>query len=192
MKIIVGLGNPGTKYENSRHNAGFMVLNELNNQLEFDDFKTQKKFKAETSEGTINNEKIVLIKPQTFMNLSGECVIKLLQFFKVEPVDLWVIYDDVDLPLGQIRIRKEGSAGTHNGMKSIIQSLDFASFPRYRIGIESRGVTSPEQMDTKSFVLSDFSKDELEIFVKSAKKAAEAILLALNEDIESAMNEYNA
>ena len=192
MKLIVGLGNPGKEYENNRHNAGFMVLDELNRQIDLDDFKFQKKFKADTSIGTHENEKIVLAKPQTFMNLSGESVLILLQFYKVEFDDLWIVYDDIDLPLGQIRIRKAGTAGTHNGMKSIINSLGNTAFPRFRTGIESRGATAPQQIDTKSFVLANFSEEEAKSFKKTAKKMVEAIIFALKNGIEASMNKYNA
>ena len=125
------------------------------------------------------------------MNLSGEAVAALMNFYKIPQEDLWIIYDDLDLPLGQLRIRKEGSAGTHNGMKSIIESIGKTDFPRFRVGIESRGETAPSQQDTSSFVLDSFNKQELKPALEGMRKAVAAVILALQKDLETAMNQYN-
>ena len=191
MKLIVGLGNPGPKYENTRHNAGYMIIDIFAKQLNADEFKPEKKFNSLLSTVEHNDEKILLAKPTTFMNLSGQSVLAISQFYKIDPSNIWVIYDDVDLPLGQIRIRKDGGPGTHNGMESIITNIG-QNFPRFRFGIESRGVTSPEQQDISSFVLSPFTNEELEIVKKTLKKAAEALKTVLEEGIIEAMNKYNS
>lgn len=159
MKLICGLGNPGDKYDRTRHNIGFRILDELAQQ-EGVDFS--EKWNGQVAEITLNGEKTLLLKPNTFMNLSGQAVVKFANFYKIEPSDIVIVYDDVDLPLGQIRFREKGGPGTHNGMKSIIQELGGQDFPRLRIGIESRGVTAPEQMGLADFVLARFTKEEEE------------------------------
>ncbi len=174
MKIIVGLGNIGEKYENTRHNVGFMFISEVINEIEKKLHKTVEmvenpKFKAQIGKFSYNGEDFLLVKPTTFMNLSGEAISKILNFYKESPENLFVIYDDVDLPLGKIRIRDKGSAGTHNGIKSVIQQLGTENFTRIRIGIESRGVSSPKQQDISDFVLSRFKEEEL----SEVKKAIE-------------------
>ena len=164
MKIIVGLGNIGGKYITTRHNAGFLALDELVNQIEEKGHKIQwkeeSKLKAYTARIPYKEEILFLVKPTTMMNLSGLSVSKILNFFK-EPIEnLIVIYDDIDLPVGKIRYRDKGSAGSHNGMKSIIQELGSQEFKRIRIGIESRGTHTPTQQDISSFVLSNFNEKE--------------------------------
>lgn len=191
MILIVGLGNPGPQYQKTRHNAGYMVLDELAAELKILQFKPESKFKAEIASADIHGGKILLAKPITFMNLSGQAVQSLMQFYKIDPENLWVIYDDLDLPLGQIRIRREGSPGTHNGMKSVVQYIG-KDFPRFRVGIESRGASAPHRQDTSSFVLSAFGKEEGKEAEKAIKKAAEAIMTALKEGLTEAMNQYNA
>lgn len=173
MKLICGLGNPGAKYENTRHNAGFLFVDAYAKKNDFPEF-TQKG-KALISEKGQGFKKVILMKPQTFMNLSGEAVQEVLNFYKIDPKDLMVIYDDVDLPLGSIRYREKGSAGTHNGMKSIIQCLATLNFPRLRLGIESRGTLAPEQMPLDVFVLAPFSQEEKELFQKSIEQALEKL-----------------
>lgn len=173
MKIIVGLGNIGEKYAKNRHNCGFMVIDEFAKQLEKEGLEIKgensgSKLKALISKPT---PELLLAKPTTLMNRSGEAVIKILNFYKETPENLIVIYDDIDLPLGTIRIRDKGSAGTHNGMKSIIEQLGTEQFQRIRIGIESRGELTPKQQDISSFVLSDFTSKELQIIKKSFKEA---------------------
>lgn len=176
MKLIVGLGNPGKEYEDTRHNVGFMCVDFLQKKFSFPEFELQKKFSALVAEFNLSGEKILLAKPQTFMNNSGEAVQKLVNFYHVAPEDIWIVYDDIDLPLGTIRMRGEGSAGTHNGMKSVIASLGFQNFPRLRIGIESRGVEAPKEQDITSFVLHPFLKKELPIVKKSLEEGANALL----------------
>lgn len=171
MKIIIGLGNIGAKYLMNRHNAGFLALDKFVYELEQTGlqikWKEESKLKAITTKIPFNNQILLLVKPTTLMNLSGQTVSKILNFFK-EPVEnLIVIYDDVDLPLGKIRTRHEGSAGTHNGMKSIIQEIGTDQFKRIKIGIESRGEMSPKEQDLSSFVLSDFNEEEKQIIEKA-------------------------
>jgi peptidyl-tRNA hydrolase, PTH1 family len=191
MKLIVGLGNPDKEYASTRHNIGWMAADALTQELDFPAMKKEDKFKALTCVGTYNGEKIMIAKPVTYMNLSGESVEKIVQFYKIDLQDLFVIYDDLDLPLGQLRIRKEGSPGTHNGMKSLVQHLGSNIFPRFRIGIESRGETSPAQQDTSSFVLSPFWKEELETAKQSIQKTIQALKTALSEGLDTAMNRFN-
>lgn len=191
MKLIIGLGNPGKEYKDTRHNVGFMCVDLLRQKLELPNFKDSKKFAALIGEGTHGSEKIVLAKPQTFMNNSGEAIQKLVNFYHCDPGDLWIIYDDVDLPLGKIRIRPDGSPGSHNGMKSIVANLGFSNFPRIRIGIESRGELSPQEQEISSFVLHPFLKEEKELAGKAIENAAEGLLIALNKGIENAQEKYN-
>ncbi len=191
MKLIVGLGNPGKEYEKTRHNAGFLCLDLLQKTLGFPPFQLQKKFTAFMSEGDFGGEKLILVKPQTFMNRSGEAVTKLVQFYHTVPENLWLAYDDIDLPLGEIRIRTEGSAGSHNGMKSVITSLGFKNFPRVRIGIESRGASAAKEQDLSSFVLHAFLKKELPIAKKALEQSIKALLIALKEGIQKAQEAYN-
>jgi len=161
MKVIVGLGNIGEKYTNNRHNVGFLLLDKLSKKIEKEiaeslEWKNESKFKSFVIKTKINSQEVLLVKPTTFMNLSGEAVKAIINFYKLTPKDIIVIYDDVDLPLGKTRLREKGSAGTHNGMKSIIEQLNTEEFPRIRIGIESRGEFAPKEQDLHSFVLSDF------------------------------------
>ena len=153
MKVIIGLGNPGRDYEKTRHNVGFMVIDEIANKLGISGGK--EKFDAVLLEDFVGQEKVVLVKPLTFMNDSGRAVRRIIDFYSLNPTDIIVIYDDVDIDLGKLRIRKNGSAGTHNGMKSIIYELKSDNFPRVRLGInkEKRG-------DLKRVVLKKFSKEE--------------------------------
>ncbi len=174
MKIIAGLGNIGEKYESTRHNVGFMFIDEVIKEIvkklgKEVSTEESSKFKAEICKFSYEGEDFLLVKPTTFMNLSGESISKILNFYKETPENLFVIYDDIDLPLGKIRIRNTGSAGTHNGIKSIIQHVGTEDFVRIRIGIESRGVSSPKQQDLSDFVLSRFKEEEL----SEVKKAIE-------------------
>ncbi len=201
MKLIIGLGNPGREYEKTRHNAGFMIVENLQQNIGFEPFHFEKKFKADVSIGNVEGEKIVIAKPQTFMNLSGEAAQIIIQFYKIPLQNCLVVYDDLDLAFGQIRIRKQGSAGTHNGMKSIIASFGSEDFPRLRFGIESRGkADGPEKsppafaasQETSSFVLSTFSKDEQKELGSAIKKAVQAVKIWLMEGIDQSMNRFNA
>lgn len=186
MYIIVGLGNPGTKYEKTRHNVGFIAIDLLAAKH---GIKVNKiKFKALVGEGFIGSEKVLLVKPQTFMNLSGETLREICKFYKVESEEIFVLYDDIDIDVGRLRIRKKGSSGSHNGMKSIIYSLGFDDFPRFRIG-----VSKPQNgQDLASFVLSKFRDDEIKDISKAIDNTVEAIEVAVKDGIEKAMNLYNA
>lgn len=172
MKLICGLGNPGAKYNNTRHNVGFMVLEMLAARM---GLTFQEKWNALVAETELNGEKTLLLKPLTFMNLSGQAIAKFAQFYKIEPQNITVVYDDIDLKLGEIRARDKGGPGTHNGMKSIIQELGTENFPRLRIGIESRGETAPEQMDLAAFVLAPFTAEEAPPLMQSVNKALETL-----------------
>ena len=184
MYIIVGLGNPGKKYNETRHNVGFRAVDLLamKNNIEIKKIK----FKALYGEGRIANEKVILVKPQTFMNLSGESLREVMQFYKIGTDRLIVVYDDIDIKIGSIRIRAKGSAGTHNGMKSIIYQLQDDSFCRIRIGIGK-----PENCDLADFVLSRFRKEEVSLINESINKAVLTIESILEKNIEEAMNKYN-
>ncbi|MFR2518374.1 aminoacyl-tRNA hydrolase [Peptostreptococcus stomatis] len=185
MYIIVGLGNPGKKYEHTRHNAGFDVLDILAEEY---GIKIDKiKHKALIGEGRIGSEKVVLVKPQTYMNLSGESVQSVFQFYKVDMDHLIVVYDDIDLDIGKLRIRKKGSAGSHNGMKSIIKCLGSQEFPRVRVG-----VSRPDpNRDLADFVLSRVSKDQAEDMKSGLEKAVKTVEEIIRTDIDMAMNKYN-
>ncbi|MEK7673363.1 MAG: aminoacyl-tRNA hydrolase [Patescibacteria group bacterium] len=179
MKIIVGLGNIGPKYLKTKHNCGFLVLDEFTKQLEAEsvavDWKESRDLKAFTAKVSHNGQKFLLAKPTTFMNLSGESISQILNFYKEPLTNLVVIYDDIDLPMGNIRIRDKGSAGTHNGMRSIIQCLGSEDFKRIRLGIESRGTHAPEQMELHDFVLANFNKEEAPVIAKAIKEAVEEL-----------------
>lgn len=185
MYIMVGLGNPGKKYEHTRHNAGFDVLDILAEEY---DIKIDKiKHKALIGEGRIGSEKVVLVKPQTYMNLSGESVQSVFQFYKVDMDHLIVVYDDIDLDIGKLRIRKKGSAGSHNGMKSIIKCLGSQDFPRIRVG-----VSKPEpNRDLADFVLSRVPKDQSDDMRSGLEKAVKTVEEIIRTDIDMAMNKYN-
>ncbi len=191
MKLIVGLGNPGKEYEMSRHNTGWRVIDALVKHLKFDEPKKESKFQAIVSTGVFNEEKLIIAKPVTYMNLSGESVAAIMNFYKIGEEDLWVVYDDVDLTLGQIRIRKDGGPGTHNGMKSIIKCTGLAGFPRFRVGIESRGATSHEHITTADFVLDRFLEEEEQTVQIAINKTVRAIITALEKNLDLAMNEFN-
>lgn len=185
MYLIAGLGNPGKKYEHTRHNIGFIAIDLLAAKL---GIKVNKlKFKAMIGEGYIGTEKVVLIKPQTFMNLSGEAIRDAANFYKVPNENIFVIYDDIDLEAGKLRIRKKGSSGSHNGMKSIIYQLGFDDFPRFRIGVSK----PPAGFDLANFVLSGFSKDEIKPVASAVDTCIEAVQTAVKEDLDTAMNKFN-
>ncbi len=188
MKLIVGLGNPGKEFENTRHNAGFMAVEVLRSRHGDDFGKWSNKFKALVCEGRIGREKIALVLPQTFMNLSGDAVAEAVTFWKVDPTSVIVIYDDLDLLLGNIRIRENGSAGGHNGMKSIIARLGTQDFTRVRIGI---GDESEVKIPAEKFVLQHFSAGDKKVLASSLEKAAEATEMILKSDITKAMSQFN-
>lgn len=181
--LVVGLGNPDKKYLNTRHNVGFEMLDVL---ASYCDIKVNKvKCKALIGEGRIGGCPVILAKPQTYMNLSGESVLELCNYFKIPPANVIVIYDDISLEVGKIRIRQKGSAGGHNGMKNIIYHLQSEDFPRIRFGI------GQPVGELANYVLSDFSKDETKILIESAKCTPDIVELIVNGDILKAMNKYN-
>ena len=186
MYIIAGLGNPGGKYDNTRHNAGFRVMDILADRMGI--LVEEKKHKALCGRGVLEGQKVILLKPQTFMNLSGESKRAAADFYKVEPENVLVVYDDISLEPGQLRIRAKGSAGGHNGMKNIIAHLGTQEFPRVKVGIGEK----PKGMDLADYVLSCFSKGEQELMDQAFKEAARAVAVILGQGIESAMNEFNA
>ncbi len=183
--LIIGLGNPGGKYENTRHNVGFHTIDYLSEKYNIKLSKIG--FKAVYGEGTIDGTRVILLKPQTFMNLSGESVKDIVAWYKLPLERVIVIYDDIDLEVGKIRVRPKGSSGSHNGMKSIIYQLQDDNFPRIRIGIGR----PPEKWDLADYVLSKFSKESWEIIFKSIEKAAEAAIMVTKCGPEKAMNCYN-
>ncbi len=184
MYIIAGLGNPGKKYENTRHNMGFIAIDLL---AEAYDIKVEKlKFKSLVGEGRIAGQRVLLMKPQTYMNLSGEAVREAVNFYKIEPEELIVIYDDIDIPTGTFRIRKKGSAGTHNGMRSVVYQLQSDGFPRIRVGIGSE-----TKVDLIHYVTSGVSKGEKELLEETLMKSAKAAAAIVEKGVDKAMNEYN-
>ena len=185
MYIIVGLGNPGREYENTRHNIGFDVIDKLADQENIG--VLEKKHKAIIGKGVIAGQKCILAKPQTFMNLSGESVRAAADFYKVEPENILVIYDDVSLEPGQLRIRGKGSAGGHNGIKNIIAHLGTQEFPRIKVGVGEK----PGSMDLADYVLSRFSKGEQEMMDQAFREAAEAAAAVIGQGIDAAMNHFN-
>lgn len=185
MKIIVGLGNPGSEYEKTRHNTGFMVIDKIAEKYNIEIKK--KKSKALIGTGEINGEKVMLVKPQTFMNLSGEAVRGIMDFYKESIDNLLVVFDDIDLELGNIRIKERGSAGTHNGMKSVVQNVGTVDFKRVKVGIGKPKVN----MDLVNYVLGKFSDDELKILTGSIEKAVDAVEIIVSGNVSKAMNLYN-
>jgi len=186
MYVIVGLGNPGKKYENTRHNVGFAVIDKLSKDC---DIKVNKsKHSAKIGEGVIEGVKVVLAKPQTYMNLSGMSVRSLMDFYKIDPEsELIIISDDIDLPTGNLRIRKSGSAGGHNGLKSIIANVGTQGFTRIRVGVGAK----VEGEDLADHVLGHFNKDDAKIIEIAAETAAEAIKTMLTDGVDKAMNKFN-
>ena len=185
MYIIAGLGNPGKQYENTKHNVGFLTIDVLAEKLGIRVSKI--KHKALTGEGFISGEKVILVKPQTYMNLSGESVRELMDYYKCDLSDLIVIYDDISLDVGKLRIRAKGSAGGHNGIKNIIAQLGTQEFTRIKIGVGEK----PAKMDLAEYVLGRFSKEEQPIIRESADRAREAVCEMITHDVASAMNKFN-
>ncbi|MDO4383672.1 MAG: aminoacyl-tRNA hydrolase [Eubacteriales bacterium] len=183
MYIIAGLGNPGQKYENTRHNMGFKAIDHLAEKLGIE--VNRAKFKGLIGEGRIGTEKVILLKPQTFMNLSGQSVREIMNFYKIPEENLIVIYDDFDLPIGSIRVRKSGGPGTHNGMKSVVSELGSRKFPRIRIGIGN------SDGSTIQFVIGKVGSDEQKILDETAAAAAAAAEDVVRIGIENAMNIHN-
>jgi peptidyl-tRNA hydrolase, PTH1 family len=183
-QLIVGLGNPGAKYDRTRHNVGFDLVDRLAQRWQVS-MTNQKKFQGIAGEGLAGRQKIRLLKPQTFMNLSGQSVRALLDWYKLNPTEVLVLYDDLDLPLGKMRMRLSGSAGGHNGMKSLIGHLGTSEFPRLRIGI---GKSNDE---TISHVLGKFMLAEATVVSEVLDLAADAVEWSLREGVEKAMSKYN-
>lgn len=186
MYFIVGLGNPGDKYENTRHNMGFLTIDYLSRKF---DIKVKKlKFKSLYGQGEISGQKVMLIKPQTYMNSSGEAIRELRNYYNFDMDKLIVIVDDIDINFGTIRIKAKGSSGSHNGMKSIIYNLVDDSFPRIKIAVGKK----PEYMDLANFVLSGFTEKEVEIIRDEIALASDAVEMILVSGVEKAMNKFNS
>jgi PTH1 family peptidyl-tRNA hydrolase len=185
MILFLGLGNPGKKYQKNRHNLGFRVLDSLAKRLKIK-IKTRR-YKSLFGRGRIGREGIVLAQPLTFMNNSGAAAASLVRSFKVPLKNLVVVCDDIDLPIGRIRIRKKGGSGGHKGLESIIQHLKSNEFPRLRVGIGR----PPQRMDPKEYVLQNFTKEEDLLVKKAIDKAGEALILLAEKGITPAMNKYN-
>jgi PTH1 family peptidyl-tRNA hydrolase len=202
MKVIVGLGNPGKKFEKTRHNLGFMVIESLKSEFKhFSDWKKSKKLLSKISEGKINNERVILVKPQTFMNDSGKAVKSLIRNFLLNKTMtelskcLFVIHDDIDIPLGKIKISVgRGSAG-HKGVQSIIDEIGTKNFVRFRIGIKPNSKFKMQNAKLKfkiqNFVLEKFNKEEEKILKEVFEMACRAIEMAIKEGVEKAMSEFN-
>lgn len=184
MFVIVGLGNPGKKYEWTRHNVGFETIDCIAEKFNINVNKL--KYKALIGEGTIGTEKVILVKPQTYMNLSGETVMSICKYYQIPMDNLIVIYDDVDTDFAKLRIRRKGSAGTHNGMRSIISLIQKDDFPRVRIGIGRS-----THMQLADFVLQRFSKDEMIEIKETIDRAAQAVVSIIDLGVDQAMNRYN-
>ncbi len=186
MVIIAGLGNPTREYENTRHNIGFMAIDMLADKYNIHVMDC--KHKALIGKGIIGTTKVILVKPLTYMNLSGEAIRAVVDYYKVDPTsELIVIYDDISLDVGQLRIRKKGSAGGHNGIKNIIAHLDDDTFLRVKVGVGEK----PKGYDLADYVLGHFSKEELEVMRESLEKVDGAVNLMLEDKVDAAMNEYN-
>ncbi|MBE5924305.1 MAG: aminoacyl-tRNA hydrolase [Lachnospiraceae bacterium] len=185
MKLIVGLGNPEARYDGTRHNVGFDVID-----LMADKFKIgldTVKHKGIYGKGKIEGQTVILLKPMTYMNLSGESVSQVAAYYKIAPEDIIVVYDDINLDVGRLRVRGKGSAGGHNGIKNIIAHLHTEDFPRVRVGI---GKKHPK-MDLADYVLSHFSDEEVKSMQEGYERASEAVALMVNDELERAMNDYN-
>ena len=187
MFIIAGLGNPDEKYQGTRHNVGFDVVDRLAEKYQI--AVDTKKHRALIGKGVIEGQKVLLVKPQTYMNLSGESIRSLVEYYKIDPEEeLIVIYDDISLEPGKIRIRKKGSAGGHNGIKNIIAQLGTQNFQRIKVGVGEK----PKGWDLADYVLSRFGAEEQKIMDEAFGEAAEAAVMMMTTGAERAMNHYNA
>ena len=185
MYLIVGLGNPENEYAHTRHNMGFDTINQIakNNNIQI----TKNKFKGLCESTIIQNQKVILLKPQTYMNLSGESVKEVVEFYNLKPEEIIVIYDDIDIVKGHIKIRKKGGAGSHNGMKSVVEELQSTDFARIRVGIGQ-----PEfKSDMINYVIGKVSQEEQKILQQGVEKAAKAVEEILKNGIDIAMNKFN-
>ena len=185
MYLIVGLGNPEAEYGKTRHNMGFNTINKIAERYHINVNKT--KFQGLSEVGTIEGQKVILVKPQTYMNLSGECVKPFVDFYKIEKENILVIYDDIDIEPGKIKTRKKGSSGGHNGMKSIIQMIGTEEFPRIRIGI-GRPAHSGDEIN---HVIGAIPEDEIPLLDKGIEKAKDAVMEILKNGVDIAMNKFN-
>ena len=186
MYLIAGLGNPSKNYEGTRHNIGFTMIDAIGEKFGID--VTTKKHKALVGRGIIDGMRVILAKPQTYMNLSGESIREIADFYKIEPENIIIIYDDISLDVGRLRIRKKGSAGGHNGIKNIIAHLGTQEFPRIKVGIGNK----PEGWDLADYVLSKYSKAEQEALKEASDDVIGAVRLMIMDDIDAAMNRYYA
>lgn len=184
MKLIVGLGNPGKQYEKTKHNTGFMVMDQLSKILQCP--IDQKKFKALIGQCVIHGEKVLLMKPQTFMNLSGEAVHEAMKFYQLTPEDILIIYDDLDLPIGKLRLREQGSAGGQNGIKNIIAHIHTQDFKRIRVGIGN-----DKLMLTADYVLGKIPKSEWQLHQEAINKASEAAEASITKSFPDVMGMFN-
>ena len=183
--LIAGLGNPGREYRHSRHNIGFMLVDHLANRLNLSFSRVESK--ALVTKGVYQGQRLVLAKPQSFMNLSGQSVGSLVRFYKIPLENLLIVYDDVDLPLGTLRLRPAGGSGGHKGMASIIERLSTESIPRLRIGIGR----PPGRMEAADYVLQDFTKNETQMVLQTLDRAADAVQVYISAGITASMNQFN-
>lgn len=184
MKLIIGLGNPGKEYENTRHNVGFMVIDKLSDFMGIT--VSNEKFEGVFGKGKYKGEDVILLKPLTYMNNSGQCIQQYMKFFKLDYSDLVVIYDDLDLPTGKLRLRHRGSAGGHNGIKSIIQHINGSVFDRIKVGIDRSPV-----IKVADYVLGKFSKEQRVEVERGINLAVDASCLIVEKDFVAAMNQFN-
>lgn len=185
MYLIVGLGNPESDYAGTRHNMGFDTINEIAKRYQIN--VNKKKFQAIYEIATIENKKVILLKPQTYMNLSGDAIGEAMNFYKIEPQDVLVIYDDIDIEKGSIKVRKKGGPGSHNGMKSVVENIGTTDFPRIRVGIGQ-----PEHKnDMINYVIGAVPEEEKEVLAKGVSKAADAVQEFLKNGIDATMNKFN-
>lgn len=186
MYLIAGLGNPSKTYEGTRHNVGFAMIDAIADAFQID--VTTKKHKAIVGRGVIEGMKVILAKPQTYMNLSGESIREIADFYKIDPENMIIIYDDISLDVGRLRIRKKGSAGGHNGIKNIIAHLGTDVFPRIKVGVGEK----PQGWDLADYVLSKYSKEEQQALREASDDVIGAVKLMVMDNIDAAMNQYNA
>lgn len=190
MMLIIGLGNPGKKYQKTRHNLGFRAIDEFRKENNFPKFQSSKKFNSLISGDRFNKEKIIIAKPQTFMNDSGKAVKLIIDYLSLIAENLWIVHDDIDLPLGKFKISKGRGAAGHKGVQSIIDELGTKNFVRFRIGIKPQPCAlTPKTLNR--FVLQKFSKEEEKIIKEVIKKTTEAIEFSLKEDLEKAIQKFN-
>ena len=185
MKLIVGLGNPGAEYDNTRHNIGFDVIDELSRKHNIPVRSMEKH--GLVGKGMIGSDKVMLVKPQTFMNISGVCVAGLVDYYSLDMEDVIIIYDDVTLDIGKIRLRPHGSAGGHNGIKNIIAQLGTQNFQRIKVGVGEK----PKGWDLADYVLGHFSKEDRGLVDDALKRAAGAVELMVQGEVDQAMNQFN-